>query len=198
MTSNDFQTWVDYHSAAFPAVADWLRKHPETVKFWAKALDGAELRDAKAATDEMATGTLEEPKGYGQHPRVITKRAREIGSARSGGLRVVDGQPVYGCPLCHDDGFVPVVDPIHFRNGTFRPCYVICTCHAGDQRAYARPTGSGKRRETPRYDKRRMFAIDPESRESGQRAAFTAWLDGGRVAELPGYDSGFDSWNEAG
>lgn len=198
MTSNDFAEWARYHGDAFPSLADWLEKHPETLKFWAKALDGVDVRDAKTATDEMASGRLDEPKGFGQHPKVIAARARQIGASRAASLRVVDGERVYDCPLCLDEGFVPVVDPVHFRRGTFRACFVFCTCAIGDRRAEARPTGSGKRRETPRFDKRRMFAIDRESPDSQQRAEFAAWLGGGRVVNLPGYEAGFDAWNEAG
>lgn len=196
MTSNDVVDWIRYHSDAFPSVGDWIGKHPETVKFWGKAFDGVDLRDAKAATDEMASGKLDEPKGYSSHPRVISKRARELAFAR-GGQQVIDGQRVFGCGLCADSGYVPVVDPVHYRNGTFRACYVICTCGTGDQRAHARPIGNGKPRQTPRYDRSKMFALDPELTDAQLRVDFAAWLSGGRVKDLPGYDRGFDAWNEA-
>jgi len=198
MTTNDFDSWLNYHSAAFPSVGDWIKKHPETVRFWEMAMAEASVQDAKAATDEMVSGVLDEPKGYGQHPRVIARRARELALARKSSLRVVNGQPVFSCSLCHDEGYVPVVDPVHYRNGTFRPCYVFCTCSAGDSRASRRPTGGGKRRETPRYDRRRMFALDPEKTGSELKVEFRAWLSGGRVTELPGYESGFESYNAAG
>ena len=112
MTSNDFAEWARYHGEAFPSLADWLEKHPETVKFWVKAMDAVDVRDAKTATDEMASGRLDEPKGFGQHPKVIAARARQIGASRAASLRVVDGERVYDCPLCLDEGFVPVVDPV--------------------------------------------------------------------------------------
>lgn len=196
MTNNDFTSWIEYHSAAFPALGDWLRKHPETLKFWAKALDGASIQDARTATDEMAAGDLEEPKGYGQHSRVIAKRARELSLARSASLRVVDGEPVYGCLLCLDEGYVAVVDPVHFRRGTFRPCYVLCTCATGERKANQRPAGSGQRRETPRYDRAKMFALDPEMTDAQNRQDFAAWLGGGRVKDLPAYERAFDDFNE--
>jgi hypothetical protein len=190
--------WIRYHSDAFPSVGDWIGKHPETVKFWGKAFDGVDLRDAKAATDEMAAGKLDEPKGYSSHPRVISKRARELGSARSSGLRVVDGQRVFGCHLCQDSGYVPVVDPVHYRKGTFRECYVLCTCGMGDQRAHARPIGGGKIRETPRYDKSQMLAMDLEIPQSELKQDFERWLGGGRVASLSAYEPAFDDFNEVG
>lgn len=197
MTSNDFEAWIAYHSAAFPTIGDWLRKHPETVRFWEKAFDGIDLRDAKAATDEMASGKLDEPKGYSSHPRVISKRARELAFSR-GGQQVIDGQRVFGCGLCADSGYVPVVDPVHYRNGTFLACYVLCTCGTGDQRAHARPSGGGKPRQTPRFDKSRMFALDLERPESELRESFRQWLGGGRVASMPAYEPAFADYNEAG
>lgn len=198
MTKNDFDSWMKYHTAAFPSVGDWLKKHPETIRFWEMALADASVQDAKAATDEMVSGTLEEPKGYTSHPRSIAKRAREISLGRKSSLRVVDGEPVYGCSLCLDEGYVPVVDPVHFRDGTFRPCYVLCTCSTGNRKANHRPDGSGKRRETPRYDRAKMFALDPELTGAQLKRDFQSWLNGGRVKELPGYESEFDAYNAAG
>lgn len=196
MTSNDFDAWIKYHSAAFPSLKDWLSRHADTIPFWERPFADVDLRDAKAATDEMAAGTLDEPRGYGQHARVIAARARQIGSARAAATRVVDGQRVYGCPLCLDEGYVAVVDPIHWRAGRFRDCAVLCTCGEGDRRANAR-LSSGHRRQTPRYDARRMHAIDRELTIGQQRAEFQRWLDGGRVKAMAGYESGFDDYNNA-
>jgi hypothetical protein len=95
-------------------------------------------------------------------------------------------------------GYVPVVDPRHWRKGSFRECYVTCTCTSGDQRAHVRPLNSAKPRQTLRYDRTRMFAIDLERPESELREDFERWLGGGRIVELPAYEPVFAEYNQAG
>ena len=171
MNKSEVIEWINYHSDAFPSVGDWIVKHQEAIRFWEKPFTDVSLDDAKAATDEMASGELDEPRGYSQHPKVIAKRARQIGYGRRQSSAVVDGEQTYRCPKCLDEGFVAVVDPIHYRAGRLRPCSVLCTCCEGDRKAERRV--DGKRRATPRYDKRRMCQWDPElSREEMQAEDF--------------------------
>ena len=43
MTSDEFKTWLDYHTQAFPAIADWLGNHSSQLQFWQKALRDVSL-----------------------------------------------------------------------------------------------------------------------------------------------------------
>ena len=196
MVEADFKAWLRYHVEAFPSLADWLKKNPGTVTFWEKPFSDVSLDDAKAATDEMASGELDEPNGYGKHPKVIAKRARQIGYGRRQSSAVVDGEQTYRCPKCLDEGFVAVVDPIHYRAGRLRPCSVLCTCCEGDRKAERRV--DGKRRATPRFDKRRMCQWDPELSREEMQAEFDRWLRVGRLEAASGYEPAFTSYNEAG
>lgn len=192
MTENDFETWLAYHRAAFPSLGDWLRKHPETLRFWELPFADVDLAHAKAATDEMASGDLDEPRGYSQHARVIAKRARQIGYGRRQST-VIDGEKTYSCQRCLDEGYFAVVDPVHWRAGRLRPCHVLCICTAGDRKAELRR--EGPRRQTPRFDARKMFPWDEELTSAEMSGDFRRWLDGGRVTELAGYEPAFADFN---
>ncbi len=186
MTTNDFQEWYAYHSKAFPGVADWMKKHPETIRFWEMPFEHVELADAKAASREMVTGDLEEPKGFGQHAKAIARRAREIGFARKAAPQAVDGESVYGCPTCQDAGLVAVVDPRAYRAGQFRACSVYCACHAGDVKQNRKFSDGHRAVVRPRFDSTKMFRLDYEEKASDQKAAFAEWL-ARRIQNHPGY-----------
>ena len=186
MTTNDFREWYTYHCGAFPGVADWMKRHPETIKFWEMPFEHVELADAKAATREMAAGDLEEPRGFSQHAKLIARRAREIGFASKTAPQAVDGEPVFSCPTCQDAGLVAVVDPRAYRAGQFRPCSVYCTCHAGDLKQNRKFSDGHRAVVRPRFDARKMFRLDYDEKGSDQKAAFEAWL-AGRIERHQGY-----------
>lgn len=188
MTSNDFRDWYAYHSKAFPGVADWIRKHPDTLQFWELPFAGVDLADAKQATKEMATGDLEEPRGFGQHAKTIAKRAREIGFNRQDKTQAVDGQQVYSCATCFDEGLVAVVDPRYWRDGTYRACSTYCTCQSGDRKQNRKFLDGHKAIQRPRFDKQKMFRIDYELLAEESRAQFVAWMaERSKVENHPNY-----------
>lgn len=180
MTPTEFNTWLDYHKAAFPALGKWLKDHPETVKFWIKPFGGVSVDAAKAATDAMAAGELDEPRGFGSHPKVIAKHARELQHSEERQQFTADGEPIYNCPRCLDQGFVAVVDPVHYRAGELRACHVLCTCREGDRKA-GRKYGDGHQPIfIPRFDAVKMFPWDYEIKLDEFRRDFETWLATGR------------------
>jgi len=179
VTNNDFNEWLQYHVRAFPAVGDWLKKHPDTVEFWANPFGDVNLVDAKAATDAMAAGRIEDPRGYSKHPVVIARHAKELRRASVRQMTGPDGERTYSCPICLDEGQVGVVNPVHWKAGRFRECFVYCTCPEGD-RKQNRVSSDGRRaRIRPRFDHSRMFKWNLDVSMQQLRSEFEQWLAGG-------------------
>lgn len=177
MIFTEFNDWLAYHVRAFPAVGDWIKKHPDTVEFWANPFEDVNLADAKAATDAMAAGKIEDPRGYSKHPIVIARYARELHRANARPVIGPNGERTFSCAVCCDDGMVAVVDPIHYRKGRLRSCSVYCTCPVGD-RKQNRSNADGHRSVVrPRFDPGRMFPWNGELTVAQNQVEFEAWLN---------------------
>lgn len=123
MNAAEYSEWLRHHFAAFPTAANYLaRDYPEEsdnpttptrrqiLVAWHRILDGIGLDEAKRATDEMARSG-EEPRRLEDHPRTVRRIAlanRPPEPRRAVPTRIIDGHVAYQCPVCRDQGTVPV------------------------------------------------------------------------------------------
>lgn len=182
MTRNEFNDWLTYHRAAFTGLSAWISRLPEpesarakegephraaVLAAWYVALRDCDPADARAATDRMAAGQLEEPKGWDRHKTAIAQEARRLASERSrhrsagAGTRPrrQDGEPTYRCLECHDSGIIPIWHPESVtaacatlddaeRGCLGQPFTVYdaaarCTCQAGGEYGHLLPQYDG-------------------------------------------------------
>jgi hypothetical protein len=177
MNSDEFGEWSRYHKAAFPGLGEWLRRNPETLDHWQRALTDVDLEAAKECTDQMLSGEIETPRGYSEHVRTVRTRSKELlyaGREESVPSRI-DGEQVYSCHLCLDSGYVLVLDPERggqelldwARSDRSQPwpasrcTSVACTCLKGERERERLATRSGENQLPPRkidrYDTTRHF-----------------------------------------
>jgi hypothetical protein len=166
MTDREFTEWYAHHRASFPGIDRWLTKldkdaqhdddmrSADVLRRWRACLRDVDQADAKAATDAMMRGDLDEPRSWDSHPKAIRRAA--IGRRADRKIAAHGGGPtkyrtdengetvaVYHCPECLDDGLILVWHPTSMeamREGTFgRPrtvyqCGVRCPCDIGRSR----------------------------------------------------------------
>lgn len=107
MNADDFNTWLDYHCAAFPALREHLADAAqETLRHWGRALASVGLTDAKRATDLIFSGEEPRPKGWAEHPAGVRWIAKKLAMQAAPPVRKLtrfyDGQPAFTCPICCD------------------------------------------------------------------------------------------------
>lgn len=184
MTRDEFDLWFDEHSAYFPGIRTWLGKldqHARAVTtVWFESLKRYELVDALAASQRMYDQGRSAV--YEKHVQVIRAILREIEHERTVEAikpRFVDGQQVYQCPRCEDDGRLIAYQQRTLkaaREGTLDEpgavvtCAVACQCSAGDHRA----------RDLARYDPRRWLLEGTYPTREAERQAITEF-----VASMP-------------
>jgi len=161
MTDAEFNEWFSYHASCFTGLHSWLRKFPAAtdaqakqnhqstqeriLQRWFRVLEEVGLADAKKATDRLHSGEEDEPKGFDKHPGAVRRIARKVrpGAQRAGreeGPRIVGGVESVDCVTCQDYGRVWVWHPDDMGRAAagkleppFKPCYVACTCRAGNR-----------------------------------------------------------------
>ncbi len=211
MSPDEFSEWLEYHQAAFPGVADWMRKNTpkdatteqRPAYHWRRALFDVDSLDAKRATDAMLSGYLEEPRGYSSHPKAIRRWCKTIG----GGERreqnkpeYVDGERVYSCSLCEDRGTVPIMHPrtvgeaasgVEFGEIHWQTCVAACTCEKGEKwRHPLRESNGDTRHALTVYREDAMFSIEDGILTRAEKERFWEWMEGDqqrRVEHHPNY-----------
>ena len=163
MTADEFDTWFEEHTACFTGIHSWLAKVPEkerdtVIRMWRRALAYVDLDDAREATVKLFSGEAERPRSFDDHPSCVRRLAdkrrcsRQLGRLRR---RFVDGEEVFACRECLDDGRMivwhqasmraalaelrgePVMDycgvPVKAFGapGTIASTVVACPCEAG-------------------------------------------------------------------
>ncbi len=148
MTQDEFAVWLDNHQAHFPGVGTWLGKFAQTEKeailgVWFKHLWTCEPADCTEATTTLYAQGGRGPV-YERHPQAIRSIVRKQELARIADEikpRYVDGEQVFGCLLCQDDGLLrcwhpktvaAVIDGTIGDNFTLYTSAVACSCAAGD------------------------------------------------------------------
>ena len=211
MTRTQFDSWLAYHRAAFTGLSAWIAKLPEpgreregephrvaVLAVWYAVLRDLDEADCRAATDRMAAGQVEEPKGYDRHKTVIAQEARRLASERTrrgpaAGTqpRWSAGEPTYECAECLDGGVVPIWHPASIEaacrrlDGQDRGCLgepftlyeaaARCTCRAGT--AY---------RHLPAYDAGQFMRRDLTRRLRDSVDDVLAWAEEHR--KMPVHD----------
>jgi hypothetical protein len=161
MTFDEFNEWFSYHASCFVSMQSWLDKvtkgegAPSTrdiKRRWLSVLQNIELADAKKASDKMLSGEEEEPNyrgssNFSKHPAAVRRIAQRLRGDRDPARRrerFVDGERVYSCLRCRDDGVVWCWHPESMRAAkkgtlgqpfTVCSCAVRCTCREGDLNA---------------------------------------------------------------
>lgn len=154
MTRAEFDHWIDsVHGGCFPGVKAWLRKmdHDErgaVLGAWFGRLQSYAAEDCAEASKAL-WDQESQPKGFGQHPIIISrmlrkkKHEREHAEANEQSWRPpVDGQVSYKCLDCRDEGLIgcfhpKTVDELKRAIGDAKvvPYMIVraCTCKAGDE-----------------------------------------------------------------
>jgi hypothetical protein len=195
MIDDEFRDWLRYHKAAFPGLGDWLRKNPDTVAHWERALADVDAEAARDATDAMLAGAVETPRGYTEHVRTIRSMAKEIQFADRDDRRParIDGYVVYDCALCLDSGFVLVLDAEHGGQDLLdwargdrrqprpasRGASVACTCATGESKRHAMANRQEPQRprQVDRYDRTRHFRLEFQWANTDRVVARDATID---------------------
>lgn len=147
MNQPEFNDWLRHHSASFPSFAQWLHKQPnrgDIKQVWERIMSDVSLSEAMKATDAMACGDVEPPRGFGDHVRAVRLLAKGYSARRTKPTRRnIDGQPTYACKDCEDSGVLYVFHPKSMREqetGELKRDYmthigralpVKCDCEAG-------------------------------------------------------------------
>jgi hypothetical protein len=170
MTPNEFATlWKDV-KLRLPGPAVWIAKQPtegddvtqaDILGLWQTKLADIALEDALAVVEALYEEEIPEPKSWSRFPMIIAREARrlardrgDVGPDDAPKPKFVDGEQVYKCSLCRDDGRVTVIhretqkrfldDPASFDLKTMHgrivmgrshyECVVACRCRMGDRR----------------------------------------------------------------
>jgi len=154
MTNSEFQDWLAFHRATFTGFSAWLAKLPEkseseptryeVLRSWYFVLRPCELVDCRAATEAMAAGKIEEPRGYDRHKTVVRQHADKLAAERRRRAppRQVyyDGEQAVKCLMCNDTGLIWIYHPettqaaLHGRldaKATIYGSSARCDCEAG-------------------------------------------------------------------
>lgn len=161
MTRDEFDDWYDQHAAHFPGLLTWMGKFSKDRQaaisgVWHKHLATCELDDCLKATESLYAQGGRAPV-YERHPQAIRSIVRKLELARIGEElepRFVEGERVFGCLLCEDDGLVRCWHPKTVAAAadgtlgepfTMYACTVACSCAAGDRVAKSIPRYSPER-----------------------------------------------------
>jgi hypothetical protein len=163
LNNSELDNWLRHHSASFPAFAQWYHRQPnrgDIKGVWERIMADVTLADAIRITDQMASGDMEPPRGFGDHARAVRLAAKGIAAKRvKSTRRVIDGVPTFACRDCEDSGQLLVFHPLSMREmeeHDFKREYllhirralpVICDCEAGQIIKVEWP---------PRLDRRKM------------------------------------------
>jgi len=213
MTREEFREWLAHHRAAFTGLSVWINRIPEPGKqregepsradvlaAWYAAMRDCDPADARAATDRMAAGQLEEPKGWDRHKTAIAQEARRLAAERnrhrSAGAgtrpRYAEGEPTYRCAECLDSGVIPIWHPdsvtaaCNTLDGAERGCLgqpftlyeaaAKCTCEAGSEY-----------RHLPPFDPGVFCRLSPGSTTRQRSEELLAWT--AKHRKIPIYDA---------
>ncbi len=105
MTHAEFDTWREYHCAAFPGMKGWFcnqdsqeGKHGDqiqTLQHWYRCLCTVDPKDAQRSTDAMNCGE-EESGPFGKHPQIVRRLCESYVRRRT-----PTPSTTYHPPACH-------------------------------------------------------------------------------------------------
>ena len=194
MTWDEFDgTWFPEHSAYFTGIRAWLDRttkgsdaptHDQIIRGWYGVLRDVDLEAAKAASQRMHAGEIEEPKGFDRHPAAI-RRACGVSRRSSliGPRYDADGNQTYACPNCRDEGWELCWSPTSMRAardgtlgkvGTIYSEAVVCHCPAGNTHA--------RGKDWPRFDPKKRLPILMGTWHEGDRERLTEFMSKMRPA----------------
>ena len=210
MDKPQFREWFRYHCARFTGIRHWLDKitkgieapsEEDVLKAWRGVLREVDLEAAKAASNAMLAGTVEEPKGFDRHPAAIRRACggradkREMPGDR---MRYdADGNQTFECLTCRDTGWVRCWHPDTvaeiardgFVNKRLYTCVYRCTCHAGDLRF--------QYRDSPRFDANRALPSNGVLHDREEQQRLLDWLAKREPVRPAHYETLFDETVES-
>jgi hypothetical protein len=192
MSGEEFRRWITHHTNCFPGVRSWMHKNSEDgdidpiLRKWYAVVQDLDFEACVEATSAMHRGDEKVPY-TSQHPAAVRAAAKRIEGGEAVATRqrrqaeVIDGQVVYHCHGCLDNGHRIIVKPklvdtvaaivrehpdyeikdLGLSKG--RTCVVACNCESGavfarDRRS--RVTGIVST-ALPEYDYRKHLRHDP-------------------------------------
>lgn len=200
MTREEFDAWFERHKEAYPGITAWIRKAPGQMNRWFKALQEFPVHLADRATDEMFSGGIDEPQGFSKHPRAIADFCRKYTKKERSKIMprtmVIDGQPVYNCRLCLDEGLRDIYRPHTERcllgekvqvgnrwTSNHYTCVCACTCEVGRERA--------KNLRLPLFDERVMIEARLHEGLPSERNRVALWLKDKKRHQAQELDMGY-------
>ena len=151
MTREEFNDWFDRHAEYFPGVRTWLDKldprHARGVTdIWFQHIQSCDQADCLAASQRLYDAGGRAPV-YERHPQAVKDLVYRIKLERVAQQvqpQFIDGEQVYQCPQCQDDGRLicwskKSMEAAH--DGTLGEpftvyrCAVACDCQAGERHA---------------------------------------------------------------
>ena len=78
MTEEQFRIWLNYHCERFPTLTARVNEHKGTRKIWADLLKAVTIDEARAVTDQMASGEIDRPHNldWDRLPAMIVSEVR--------------------------------------------------------------------------------------------------------------------------
>jgi len=161
LTREEFDAWIEVHTACYTGVEDWLSKMSKSKRAgvlaeWFRILRKVPVDDAIRASRAMHEDENLEPKGHGKHPVAVRRIAsryqtqRNRASAERAQWRApIDGQRTFICLECRDEGTIDVFHPAMIseleqaqpdERVTVAVTVRACPCKAGDR--YRRACGT--------------------------------------------------------
>jgi hypothetical protein len=166
MRRDEFTDFQDYLFARVPELESWLNgfavaRREETIESWFEVLSRLDVEAAQYAVRLLQAGDEQEPRSFSKYPACIAAIVKRIRGecaqeARRRGPRIIDGEEVFECLQCRDDGRVSCWHPESMkaaRGGTLGQvvirgldcfgrqeehraplftCALACTCAAGE------------------------------------------------------------------
>jgi hypothetical protein len=210
MTQDEYLDWFRHHLAAFPGLGGWLAKvtsaaedgmkptRKQIMERWYRALERIPLAKAKAATDAMLAGDLDEPRSFDRHPAAIRAWANGHADRAVKSRHVApDGRETFACLDCLDTGLVTVWHSTAIqaaRKGTLGEprtlytCAMPCRCKGGDLFAKVLPK-SGRFNPERVVAVRRFTPLRDQVEELAERVAI---MDSEAVKAKSNYCPEFD------
>ena len=187
MSPIEFDDWFDKHAAYFPGIRTWFGRQGEYSKdveaVWRKDLAKCQLEDCLDASQQLYGQTESKAPFFERHAREVREIAQNLRMQRAQPPepRYIDGEQIFGCLQCKDDGQVICWHPkvmTAAKAGTLGEpftvytCAVACECTAGERYA---------RQGMPRYNAKQWRLVQADLPRSQQLKDLKDFMEASRL-----------------